>query len=212
MLSMPIMPNIRPSARHQQRAHQRRRRHIGEEDQAEHEQRGVFRRAESQRDGGQRRRDEGQHDDAERAGDERADRGDAERGAGAAFPAPSRCRRCRSSPTTASPGNAHQDRRGRAAVLRAVIDAGEHDDGLRGVEAERHRQKDRDAGRAARCRAARRPACRPGSRETRTRGSPAASATEKPCTRLTRVASTRLRSPTAPAGSGVLSTKSKPHR
>ena len=38
-----------PETRHQQRARQRGRRHVGEEDQAEHEQRGVFRRAEAQR-------------------------------------------------------------------------------------------------------------------------------------------------------------------
>ena len=46
----------------------------------------------------------------------------------------------------ASPGNAHQDRRGRAAILRAVIDAGEHDDRLRGIQPEGHRQQDGDAG------------------------------------------------------------------
>ena len=52
----------------------------------------------------------GQHDDAERAGDPRADRGDAERGAGAAFAAPSRCRRCRSSPTRLRPESASGSR------------------------------------------------------------------------------------------------------
>ena len=74
-----------PDAGHQQGAGQRGRRHVGEEDQAEHQQRGVFGRAEAQRECGERRRDQGQHDHAESAGDPRADRGDAERGAGAAL-------------------------------------------------------------------------------------------------------------------------------
>ena len=83
-------------ARHQQRAHQRGRRHVGEEHEAEHEQRGVFRRAEAQREAGKRRRHEGEQDHAEGAGDERADRGDGERRAGAALAGPWRSRRCRS--------------------------------------------------------------------------------------------------------------------
>ena len=37
-----------------------------------------------------------------------------------------------------------QDRRGRAAVLRAVIDAGEHDHGGRRIEIEGQRQQHRD--------------------------------------------------------------------
>ena len=45
--------------------------------------------------------------------------------------------------------NAHQDRGGRAAVLRAVVDAGQHDDRLGGVEPEGHRQQDADAGERA---------------------------------------------------------------
>ena len=134
--------------RHQQRARQRGRRHVGEEDQAEHQQRGVFRRPEAQREGAERRRDHGQHDDAEGAGDERADRGDAERGAGAAL-----LRHGVAVDAGHHRGglarNAHQDRGGRAAVLRAVIDAGQHHDRLGGVEAEGHRQQDADAGERA---------------------------------------------------------------
>ena len=145
MLSMPIMPSSRPEARHQQRPDQRGRRHVGEEDQAEHEQSGVFRRPEPERDGRERRRDQGQHHHAECAADPGADRRDAERRAGAAFLRHG---------VAVDAGhhrrgfarNAHQDRGGRAAILRAVIDAGEHDDGLRGVEAEGHRQQDGNAG------------------------------------------------------------------
>ena len=46
-------------------------------------------------------------------------------------------------------GDAHQDRGGRAAVLRAVVDAGQHHDGLGGIEAEGGRQQDGDAGERA---------------------------------------------------------------
>ena len=134
-----------PDSRHQQRPRQRGRRHVGQEDEAENEQRGVFRRPEAQREGAERRRDHRQRDDAEGAGDERADRGDAERRAGAALlrhgvavDAGHHRRRFA--------WNAHQDRGGRAAVLRAVVDAGQHHDRLGGVEPERHRQEDADAG------------------------------------------------------------------
>ena len=96
----------------------------------------------------QRRRDDGEHQHAEGAADPRSDRGDAERGAGAALlrhgvavdAGHHRGRFAR---------DAHQDRGGGAAILRAVIDAGEHDDGLRGVEPEGHRQQDRNAGERA---------------------------------------------------------------
>ena len=137
-----------PERRHQQRAHQRGRRHVGEEDQAEHQQRGVFRRAEAQREVRERRRHHRQRDHAERAGDERAHRRDAERRAGAAL--------LRHGVTVDAghhrggfAGDAQQDRRGRAAVLRAVVDAGQHDDGLGRVEAVGDRQEDADAGERA---------------------------------------------------------------
>jgi hypothetical protein len=138
-------------AGHQQRAHQRRRRHVGEEDQAEHQQRGVFRRPEFQGDGSKRRRHHGEGDDAECAGDPGTDRGDAQRGAGPALFGhgvavdTGHHRR-------GLAGNAHQDRGGRAAILRAVIDAGQHDDRLRGVEPEGDRQKNRDARQGANAR------------------------------------------------------------
>ena len=135
-------------ARHQQRAHQRRRRHVGEEDQAEHEQRGVFGRAEPQREARERRRHHGEHDHAEGAGDERADRRDAERRAGAAL-LRHRVAVDAGHHRGGFARDAHQDRGGRAAILRAVIDAGEHHDRLGGVEAVGHRQQDADAGERA---------------------------------------------------------------
>ena len=124
---MPMMPSSRPKHGHQQRARQRGRGHVGEEDQAQHEQRGVFRRAEPQREGRERRRDQGEHQDAESAGDPGADRGDAERRAGAAL-----LRHGIAVDAGHHRGgfarDAHQDRGGRAAILRAVVDAGEHHD------------------------------------------------------------------------------------
>ncbi len=92
-----------PGRRHQQRAHERRRRHVGEEHQAEHQQRGVFRRPEAQREVGERRRHHGQHDHAEGAGDERADRGDRTAPPRRGPSAPWRSRRCTSSPRTPRP-------------------------------------------------------------------------------------------------------------
>jgi hypothetical protein len=137
-----------PEGRHQQGARERRRRHVGEEDQAEHEQRGVFRRPEPQREDGERRRDQGQHDHAERAGDERADRRDAQRGARASL-----ARHGVAVDAGHHRGgfarDAQQDRRGRSAVLRAVVDAGQHHDRLGGVEPEGDRQQDADAGERA---------------------------------------------------------------
>ncbi len=137
-----------PRARHDHRPGQRGRRHVGEEHEAEHEQRRVFGRPEAQGEVGQRRRHQREHDHAEGAGDERADGGDGERGAGAAFPGHG---------VAVDAGHdggrlardAHQDRRGGAAVLRAVVDAGQHDDGLGGVEAEGDRQQYGNAGQRA---------------------------------------------------------------
>ena len=120
-------------------------RHIGEEDQAEHQQRGIFRRAEAQREGRERRRDQRQHDHAERAGDEGADRGDAQRGTGAALLG-HRVAVDAGHHRGGFARDAQQDRGGRAAILRAVIDAGQHDDRLGRIEPEGERQQDRDAG------------------------------------------------------------------
>ena len=137
-----------PERGHQQRARQRGGGHVAEEDQPEHEQRGIFRRPEAQRETRERRRDQGEHDHREGAGNPRADGGDAQRRARAAL--------LRHGVAIDAghhrggfAGNAHQDRGGRAAVLRAVIDAGEHHDRLGGVEPEGRRQENADAGERA---------------------------------------------------------------
>ena len=57
--------------------------------------------------------------------------------------------------------NVDQDRGGRAAILRAVIDAGEHDQRADRRQAEGDRQQHGDRRDRCRCPAARRPACRP---------------------------------------------------
>ena len=162
-----------PERRHQQRADQRRGRHVGEEDQAEHQQRGVFGRAEAQRESRERRRHQREHDDAEGAGDERADGGDAERGAGAALPAPSRCRRCRSSPRRLRPGCAAGSRWSsrRIASRSRCRRASRSPWWRRGRMSAAAEWRCRRAGR---CRAACRPACRPRIRGTRTTARPAA--------------------------------------
>ena len=70
---------------HQQGADERRGRHVGEEHEPQHQQRGVFRRPEAQREVGERRRHQREQDHAEGAGHERADGGDGKRRAGAAL-------------------------------------------------------------------------------------------------------------------------------
>ena len=95
-------------------------------DQAEHHQREVLGRAELERDLGERRREGRDDHRRERAGDERAEGRDGERRAGAALArhlvavdAGHHRRRLA--------GQVDQDRGRRAAVLRAVVDAGQHD-------------------------------------------------------------------------------------
>ena len=131
--------------RHQERARQRCRREVGEQHKAENEQGGIFWRAEPQGKCSKRRSDQGQHQDAEGARDPRADGGDAQRRA-----SPAALRHCVTVDAGHDRGrfawNAHQDRGGRAAVLRAVVDAGQHNDGSRGVEAVGDGQQDADAG------------------------------------------------------------------
>ena len=116
----------------------------GERGEAEQHQREVLRRAEGERGPRERRREQREAERAERAGDERADRGDAERGAGAALQrhlvaVDAGHHRARFA------GHADQHRGQRAAVLRAVVDAGEQDDrrGRVGAEGERQQQRDR---------------------------------------------------------------------
>ena len=105
--------------------HRAARQHHGG-DQAAHHQREIFRRTELQRDRRERRRRERDQQRRDAAGEERADRGDAERRAGAALP------RHLVAVDGGDDGrrfarDVDQDRGGRAAVLRAVIDAGQHD-------------------------------------------------------------------------------------
>ena len=138
-----------PERRHQQRARERGGRHVGEEDRGRARAARCIRAARS----AARRwraaaRPAVSTIDAERAGDERADRRDAQRRAGAALPGHG---------VAVDAGHhrggfardAQQDRGGRAAVLRAVIDAGQHHDRLGGVEPEGERQQDADAGERA---------------------------------------------------------------
>ena len=97
---------------------------------------------------GQRRAERRDQHGRDAAGEERADRGDRERRTGAALPGhlvavERRHHRRRLA------GNVDQDRRGRAAVLRAVVDAGEHDQRADRRQAEGDRQQHRDGGERA---------------------------------------------------------------
>ena len=117
---------------------------IGER-QAEHHQAEILRRPEQQREPGERRADRRDHQRRDRAGEERGDRRDAERNAGLALlrhlvaveRGDDRGRLAR---------DVDQDRRGRAAVLGAVVDAGEHDQRAGRVDLEGQRQQHGDGG------------------------------------------------------------------
>ena len=143
LTSVPTRPSRRPKHHHGDGLAQRAARQHDRADQAEHHQREVVGRAELERDLGERRREKRDHQRREAAGDERADRGDAERGAGAAA-ARHLVAVERGDDRGGLAGNVDQDRRGRAAVLRAVIDAGEHDHGGCRLEIEGERQQHRD--------------------------------------------------------------------
>ena len=121
--------------------HRAARQHHGR-DQAEHHQREILRRSEFQRHFGKRRGEIGHHQRRDAAGDERADRGDAERRPGAAL-ARHLVAVERGDDRRRFTRDVDQDRRGRAAVLRAVIDAGQHDQRRRRTEVERERQQHR---------------------------------------------------------------------
>ncbi len=117
--------------------------HRGHE--AEHHQREILGRTERLADDGERRREHRDQQGRDAAGEERAERGHGERRAGAALPRhlvaidAGHDRR-------GLARQIHQDRGGRTAVLRAVEDAGEHDQPRRGLEMERQRQQHRDGG------------------------------------------------------------------
>ena len=109
-------------------------------DQPKHHERKIFRRTEFERELGKRRGEIGDDQRRNAAGDEGADRRDAERGPGAAA-ARHLVAVERGHHRGRFAGNVDQDRRGRAAILGAVIDAGEHDQGRRGAESEGERQQ-----------------------------------------------------------------------
>jgi hypothetical protein len=121
----------------------RLRAEVGDHDDAEHRQGDVLRRAEADGEARQRRSDEDQAEDRDGATDEGPDGGD------------------RQGRTTAAllghlvavdgrdgagclPRDAEEDRGDRAAVHRAVVDAGQHDDRRGGLHAVREGQEQRD--------------------------------------------------------------------
>ena len=110
----------------------------------EHDQHHLHGRADRDHDFRQRRGDEHEPQDRDGAADEAAEGGDHQGRAGApsarhliAFDAGDDRRRLA--------GNAHQDRGGRAAIHRAVEDAGQHDDADRRIEPECQRKQQRHA-------------------------------------------------------------------
>ena len=124
--------------------HRAARQHDGEH-QAQHHQREVVGRAEQQRHLGQRHGQRGDDDGGDAAGDEGADGGDAERHAGAALLGHLVAVE-RGDDGGRLARDVDQDGRGRAAVLRAVVDAGQHDERADGIEAEGDRQQHGDGG------------------------------------------------------------------
>ena len=67
-------------------------------------------------------------------------------------------------------GNTHQDRSGRTAVHRAIVDAGEQHDRRGSVKTERSGKQQADAGERTDARQDARPECRQGSRQRRRGG------------------------------------------
>ena len=132
-----------PERRHGEGLDHRSAAHVGEHEQPQEEQGEVLGRPQAEGEVGQGRRQQHEGDHRERARHEGANRGDGEGGARApaaghlvAVDAGHHRRRF--------PGNAHEDRGGRAPVHRAVVDAGEEDDSARGVEAEGGGQQEAD--------------------------------------------------------------------
>ena len=104
----------------------RARRHDHGEHEAEHHQREIVGRRELLRELGQRRRREHDQECRDGAREERADRGNRQRRTGAALP----CHGVaieRGDDRRRLARQIDQNGRGRAAILRAVVDAGEHD-------------------------------------------------------------------------------------
>ena len=117
--------------------------HVREHEEAQEEEGEVLGRPQAEGEVGERRREQHQRDHRQRPRDEGADGGDGQRGARAALlrhrvavDAGHHRRRLA--------GDAHEDRGGRAAVHRAVVDAGEEHDGAGGVEPEGGGQQEAD--------------------------------------------------------------------
>ena len=140
---MPIEPQQQAQHDHRDRLDERAVREHHRGDEAQHHQREVVGGAELQRELGERRREARDEHGRDAAGEERAERRDAERLARLAL--------ARHLVAVEAghhrgdlPGQVHQDRRGRAAVLRAVVDAGQHDERGHRRQHEGRRQQHRD--------------------------------------------------------------------
>ena len=127
-----------PQRRHGQPLQHRAGVHVREDEQAEQQQREVLGRPEAQRERGERRRQQHQRDHAHRPRDVGAHGGDGQRRARAPL-ARHRVAVDARHDRGRLAGNAHQDRRRRAAVHGAVVDPGEHHERARGVEADTSR-------------------------------------------------------------------------
>ena len=124
--------------------HRAARQHDGEHE-PQHHQREIVGRAEQQGHGRERNGQRGDDDGGNAPGDEGADGGDAERHAGAALLGHLVAVE-RGDDGGGFAGDVDQDGRGRAAVLRAVVDAGQHDQCADGIDAEGDRQQHGDGG------------------------------------------------------------------
>ena len=154
MLSSPITPSTTPMQAIKQRLCHRALRQEGQDHEAEHHQAEIFGRSECDGDAREPRRHQHQCHQRKRAGDERAERGDAERRAGAALLG-HLVAVDTGDDGRGLAGNVDQDRGGRAAIHRAVVDPGHHDDAgfrrsrQRDRQQQRHRRDRADAGQHA---------------------------------------------------------------
>ena len=129
--------------RHQHRFVHRSVRQVNQRGQTEQHERGIFRRAEVKTKFRQRRRQKCHAEERDRAADKGAKGGDAERRTGATL-ARHRVAVETGDDRRSFAGNIDQDRRRRAAVLRAVGNAEQHDQISQRRRVQRQRQKQRD--------------------------------------------------------------------
>ena len=141
--SGPIVESRIADQDHGDRLEDRAARQHDREGEAHHHEREILGRAEDERELGQRRGQGRDHEGRDGAGEERADRRDAERDAGPALPRHLVAVE-RGHDGARFAGDVEQDRGGRAAILRAVIDPRQHDQRRDRVEPEGDRQEDRD--------------------------------------------------------------------